>query len=249
MRLGGLRFGPPLWAWAVFVATFALLLWLGTWQVQRGLAKEAILAERAAARQTAPRPLPPAGQSAARLHGQAVAVEGRYDGARQILLDNQVWNERVGYRVWTPLRLDDGRLVLVDRGWVPLGPDRSQPPRPRAPAGETKVRGIWRDLPEPGLRLAAPGACDQTGWPRILNYPDHEQVACQYAEPVVNGLLLLAEDAPGGFPRDWDDTGLPPLRHYGYAAQWYALALAVAVLFVVLNLKREDDGNQGQGKA
>lgn len=239
MRLAGRRFAPPLWAWVAVLPLLALLLWLGTWQVQRGQAKEGILAERAAARQAEPQSLPAAGGNAAALYGRAVAAGGEYRDGRQILLDNQVSRGRVGYRVWTPLQLGDGRLVLVDRGWVAAGRDRSRTPNPSAPAGETAIRGIWRDWPEPGLRLEAPGACEQTGWPRVLNYPSYAQIACQYDAPVVNGLLLLAEDAPGGFARDWDDLGLPPLRHYGYAVQWYALALAVAVLFVALNLKRE----------
>lgn len=242
-----MRLTPPWWAWVAVLPMLALLLWLGTWQVQRGQAKADMLAERAVARQAQPRSLPAAGGDAAALYGRAVAVGGEYRDDRQILLDNQVRRERVGYRVWTPLQLGDGRLVLVDRGWVPAGQDRTRLPNPPAPvdgkagesAKELTIRGIWRGLPEPGLRLAAPGACEQTGWPRVLNYPSYEQVACQYAEPVVNGLLLLDENAPGGFARDWNDLGLPPARHYGYAAQWYALALTLAVLFVALNLTRK----------
>lgn len=231
--------------WAVFLSALALLLWLGTWQVQRGQAKADMLAERAAARQAEALPLPGDDVSAESLYGRAVEARGRYDGERQILLDNQVWRGRVGFRVWTPLRLTGGRLVLVDRGWVPPGPDRSHPPRPTAPDREVTVRGLWRDWPRPGIRMDAPDVCAQEGWPRMLNYPSYEQVACQYEAPVVDGLLLLAEDLPGGFARDWNDLGPPPLRHYGYAAQWYALALALAVLFVVLNLRRKDDGSQG----
>lgn len=234
------RLTPPLWAWMAFLPILALLLWLGTWQVQRGQAKADILAERATARQAEPVSLPAAGEPVTPLYGRLVEVRGVYDDERQILLDNQVRRGRVGYRVWTPLRFAGGRLVMIDRGWVPMGGDRTNPPRPAAPAGEVAVRGLLRGWPQPGLRLAAPGACEQSGWPRVLNYPDYRQVACQYdAAVVVDGLLLLAEEAPGGFARDWDDLGLLPIRHYGYAAQWYALALALAVLFVAVNLKRE----------
>lgn len=241
MRLGGFRFDPPPWAWVVALPALGLLLWLGTWQVQRGQAKENMLAERAAARQAEPRALPAGNPASA--YGDTVRVRGRYLVERQLLLDNQVRQGRVGYRVWTPLRLDDGRLVLVDRGWVPMRRDRSDPARPAAPDGAVTVHGIWRPLPEPGLRLAAPDACAQSGWPRVLNYPNHAQVACQFPQAtVVNGLLLLAEDAAGGFPRDWDDAGLPPMRHYGYAVQWYALALALLALFVILNTERDDAG-------
>lgn len=241
MRLGGFCFDPPLWGWMIAIPALALLLWLGTWQLQRGSAKEAMLAERAAARQAEAHPLPTTDAGAVR--GEPVSVSGHYVGARQLLLDNQVWRQRVGYRVWTPLRTETGRLVLVDRGWIPIGDDRDRPPSPEIPEGTVSVRGIWRALPEPGLRLAAPGVCEQERWPRVLNYPTFEQVQCQFHAPVADGLLLLDEKAPGGFARDWSDAGIPPVRHYGYAVQWYALALAVAVLFGILNTRRDDASN------
>ncbi|MDN5862848.1 MAG: hypothetical protein L0H19_05295, partial [Salinisphaera sp.] len=55
---------------------------------------------------------------------------------------------------------------------------------------------------------------------------------------VVNGILLLGNDQPGGFPRDWTDVGLSPMRHIGYAVQWFAMAAAVVVLFVLVNRRR-----------
>ena len=90
------------------------------------------------------------------------------------------------------------------------------------------------------MRLGDGGACEQRGWPRVLNYPTIAQVRCQYDGPVAAGLLLMAEDAPGGFVRDWDSqlSRMPPVRHYGYATQWFAMALAVLAIFVIVNLKR-----------
>lgn len=232
-----MNFRPPWWSWLVLVLALAVLGGLGTWQLQRAQVKAQMLDQRAAASKAAPVPLA-AAPAPGRLSRRHVVASGHYLAQRQLLLDNQVWQGRAGYRVWTPLRLDDGRLVLVDRGWVPLGRDRAHPPSPPAPAGAVRVTGYLRDLPKPGLRLRAPGVCTQTGWPRALNYPTAEQVACQYTAPVVAGLLLLGEAAPGGFARDWSDVGMPPRRHIGYAVQWYAMAVAVVVIFIVVNWKR-----------
>lgn len=100
--------------------------------------------------------------------------------------------------------------------------------------------GVWRDLPRPGMRLGGDGVCQLEGWPRVLNYPDVEQLRCQYDGDVANGLLLLDEADPRGFARNWQNQfeQMPPVRHFGYALQWFAMALAVAVIFVVLNTRR-----------
>lgn len=172
------------------------------------------------------------------LYGRRVVVTGHYLANRQLLMDNQIRQGRAGYHAWTPLELDDGRLVLVDRGWVAMGDDRTHPPSPSVPEGAQRVRGIWRDWPEAGIRMSAADVCARRDWPRVLNYPQYKQVACQYQAPIIDGLLLLAEDAAGGFPRDWQRLGLTPMRHIGYAVQWFAMAAAAFVIFVVLNVRR-----------
>ena len=59
---------------------------------------------------------------------------------------------------------------------------------------------------------------------------------------VIDGLLLLDENAAGGFPRDWHSLGLPPSRHYGYAVQWFALAAALTVIFIGMNTHKQTPG-------
>ncbi|MDT0634235.1 SURF1 family protein [Spectribacter hydrogenoxidans] len=232
-----MRFRPPWWAWLVFLPGMLVLGGLGTWQLQRAQDKQAILEQRSTARQAEPMRLADATEPASQ-YGRRVVVSGGYLAERQLLLDNQIWQSAAGYRVWTPLRLDDGRLVFIDRGWVPRSGDRTEPPRPDVPAGRQRVTGLWRSLPEPGMRLAAPDACEQSDWPRVLNYPTAAQVECQYEAPVLAGIVLLDESLPDGFERDWQSVGIPPQRHIGYAVQWYAMALAVLVIFLIMNTKR-----------
>ncbi|GAB3681014.1 SURF1 family protein [Salinisphaera aquimarina] len=244
MRVGRYRFAPPWWGVVVLVLVAGALCSLGIWQIDRGESKQIMLAQQKAAGKAAPLSFSSAATDAPAqtpAYGHRYTVAGRVDAGHQILLDNQVFDQRVGYRVWTPIIQADGRRVLVDRGWVSLSAGgRNQPPTPRAPKGHVEMTGLWRGLPEPGLRLGADQACDATGWPRVLNYPEIASVRCQYTGPVADGLLLLDERDTRGFPRNWQLglTRMPPIRHFGYAAQWFAMAAAVAVIFLVVNLKR-----------
>jgi surfeit locus 1 family protein len=72
----------------------------------------------------------------------------------------------------------------------------------------------------------------------VVLYPTPPEVECLLKRPFVGGLLLLDPEAPGGYVREWTDFGFPPQRHYGYAVQWFALAIAALVVFVVVNRKR-----------
>ena len=236
-------FRPSAASVLVVAAGCALTAWLGIWQIHRGQQKQALEQQYAAAARQPPVALkagavPPAGLAAV-----AVSATGRYDAGRQLLLDDQVQDGVPGYDVWTPLRLDGGGLLIVNRGWLPQGPSRRELPLLPAPDGEVSVQGLWRSLPVPGLRLGpscVPGQAP-AAWPQIALYPTAADLACYYGEPVPAGELLLAPQAPGGFARQWriNDIGFPPSRHFGYAAQWFALGLTLLALFIKFNLKRK----------
>lgn len=233
-----LSFRPPPWAWLATLSLLALLLGLGSWQLRRAHDKEVLLADYARAARQPPLALrgdSPAPDTAA----VAASAQGTYLADRQMLLDNQSSRGRPGYQVWTPMRLAAGGLILVDRGWIGLNRDPRILPQPAAPQGEAAVRGLWRALPRPGLRLAHPQIRSGQAFPAVVEYPTPADVATLLDEPVAPGVLLLAPDQPGGFVRDWNPGGeFPPARHYGYAVQWFALALTLLVIFVRMNLKR-----------
>lgn len=232
------QFRPPLWAWLGLLPCLALLITLGSWQLNRGIQKIALQQTLDDAVQQAPSLLShgtePAPKDSA-LHAQA---EGRYDSAHQLLLDNEGYEGRPGYHVLTPLRLADGALVIVNRGWVPQTADRSLLPDLTVGEETRQVIGLWREPAKPGLRLAVDN-CAGSVWPRVLQYPEVQDFRCLLGEAVLPGVLLLQADAADGYVRDWRvSIGFPPQRHYAYAAQWYAFAATLLFLFVKLNLKR-----------
>ena len=245
MQIGSYRFAPPWWGVVLALVGVLILSTLGMWQIERAHYKEGLVAAHAKAQAAGPQTLhvTPADVHAGRgpHRGYRYIVTGHYDAAHQLLLANQVHGTQTGYRVWTPLVLDSGVRVMVDRGWVAAPVDRrAARPDPAAPGGQVRVRGYWQGFPQPGLRFGADRQCDHSGWPRALNYPSTASVRCQYRAPVVDGLLLLDPKAPGGFVRDWDEDpiGLRPWAHYVYASQWFLMALIAVVILVIVNTRR-----------
>ncbi|MES2489230.1 MAG: SURF1 family protein [Pseudomonadota bacterium] len=234
------QFRPPLWAVLGMVPALALLVSLGTWQLHRGQDRAAMLAQYASAGEQAAVAFDP--HQPATKQPVHVQLRGHFEDQRQLLLDNQSNQKRPGYEVLTPLRLADGTLLLVNRGWIPQSGTRDQPPSPTAPQGEQLITGYWHALPEPGMRLGQPACEKATRFPQIVNYPNVAELRCTLGEQVLNGDVLLDANVEGGFVREWNfDNGFPPSRHYGYAAQWYALALTLIAFFIKLNLKRSHD--------
>lgn len=235
------QFRPPLWSIAAVIPALALLLALGSWQMQRGWYKTRLQAEMDQSMGEAPVPLTAATSAGEEQRAPHVSARGVYQSQRQLLLDNQGNEGRPGYRVWTPMRLTDGALLIVDRGWVAQDGDRNRLPAIDVNDVTREVRGLWRPLPQPGMRFAA-DACAGTSWPRVVQYPTASDLRCLYGDlgaPPLDGLLLLDPDQDDGFVRDWRvNASVPPQRHYAYAAQWYAFAATLLFLFVKLNLRR-----------
>ena len=161
-------------------------------------------------------------------------VGGAYVANRQVLLDNVVHDGVAGYQVLTPLRADAGSpLLLVNRGWLPAGPDRRVLPDVAIGGARRQVRGRLDSLPRPGLRLpgSLPDAPQQV---TVLSYPDAADLAALLGEPVHDYQVLLDPSEPDGYLRDWHAPGLAPERHLAYAGQWFLFAAgAVAAAAVI----------------
>jgi surfeit locus 1 family protein len=226
-------FAPRLVPTLVALPLSALLAWLGHWQMQR--ADETRAREAAFARSdAAPVPLPPAGNCPRYLH---VRLSGLYIPARQFLLDNMIANGRIGYRVLTPFVIDSGAVVLVDRGWIPIGATRATLPEVGVGAEARVITGRIDAPPRAGID---PPPSVGSGWPRVLNYPTLATLAAALGRPLYPELVLLDPGVPDGYLRDWTPRGVSVGRHLAYAAQWYGLAATLFALYIVASLRRRD---------
>jgi surfeit locus 1 family protein len=238
IRIGKRVFAPGLAGTLATALLLPCLLALGFWQLERAEQKRALIAAYEAGADR----LIEVGSVAAlqRLpRYQRVRLRGHYEPARQVLLDNMPSQQgRPGYQVLTPLRLPDGDVVLVNRGWVPLGTTRESLPEIAVGAGSRDVTGRLAGLPRPGLRVGEAPAFDAPNWPLVLNYPTAEQLADLYDEPIAESLVLLDPEDGDGYERAWEARfGFGPERHVGYAVQWFALAAALLAIYVGVNLR------------
>lgn len=230
-----MKFKPSWLSSLVLGALTTTFIGLGQWQVDR--AQEKIELEAAFASAGTLQVLP---EDANIREFTRFELRGTLDAGKHILLDNQVWRGRAGVHVLTPFReAQSGRWLLVNRGWLPLGQDRSQLPKVSAPEGQIRFAGQARPYPVGGVRLGEPEQLQKDEWPQLVTYPDHEKFSNALGLPLSRWLLYMDPESAHGFEgRDWKVTRMGPDKHRGYALQWFALATTAGIAWIVLGVKR-----------
>ncbi|PTL73930.1 SURF1 family protein [Rathayibacter caricis DSM 15933] len=156
------------------------------------------------------------------LEFRPVEVTGVYETQDETLVRNRPYNGNPGFEVLTPLRLADGSLFIVDRGWVPVGSEQDSPDAvPAPPEGEVTVTA--RIKPSEGRIEGRSAPAGQIATIQL------DDLRAQLGEPVrtsAYGLLVSESPAPVDAPplaalKPVADEGL----HISYAIQWVLFAL------------------------
>lgn len=225
----------PAWLPAVAaLIVLAIAISAGIWQTNRAQFKRDLQARYDAQEQAAPVALPDSLIEAEAWRYRRVSARGQFDPAHEILLDNRVQHGKPGYQVVTPLRMDNtARYVLVDRGWVAAGADRTLLPEIRTPLGTVLIEGIAVPPSSKYLELST-----QTVEGKVWQNLDMQRMAGRLPYPVQPVVITQLNDNGDGLLRRWarPDTGVE--KHVGYAFQWFALAVATIVIYVVGYAKR-----------
>ncbi|MFI7012453.1 SURF1 family protein [Streptomyces sp. NPDC050145] len=170
----------------------------------------------------------------------SVTARGRFDTEHEVVVRRRVnADDEVGYHVLTPFVLNDGKVLLVNRGWIPAdGPSQTAFPKiPAPPRGELTVTG--RLMPDETTE--ASGIKDLKGLPdRQIMLIDSEREAARLNARVLGGYIALtAPDPAHGTPEPVGKPGHEDAAlNFAYAYQWWLFAAAVPVGWVVL-LRRE----------
>lgn len=224
--------------WVVTLAALlgvAVTLSLGRWQLGRAAEKQAWQASidaRARLPVLDPRGLVGVPDSSELLHRRVEAV-GHWVPEHTVFLDNRQMNGRPGFFVLTPLRLDNGAVVLVQRGWAPRNfEDRTRVPQIAMPAGLVRVQG--RIAPAPS-KLYDMG---EAGTGAIRQNLDLTQFRAETGLALLAVSIQQAGPSGDGLTRDWPQISSGVDKHHGYAFQWFGLSALITLLYVWFQIVR-----------
>jgi surfeit locus 1 family protein len=233
----GRVFAPSPLFTLLMLALAGIFVALGRWQWHRGTAREVVYARYA---RGARHLLDVGSQPLFELPDfQRVRIEGTLDGAHQFLLDNSTWHGLDGYQVLTPLERPNGRIALVDRGWVRFtGSRRHLPDVALAASGPVTLTGRLGSLPVAGLQSGRAPPPPGNDWPKVTSFPSMRELSAALGHSLEPRILLLDPGEPHGYVRDWHPPGMPAMRNFGYAFQWWCFAALALVLWGVIGTRR-----------
>lgn len=227
-------FRPSKLATLVLFLLACLFATLGTWQEKRASEKKTIEQQHQVAGTLSL-------EAAIAQDGRfsQIEVSGHYETRRHILLDNQIWQGRAGVYVFTPFYTNEGSVILVNRGWLPLAPDRKTMPEIPTPQHEIVLKGILNTLPVPGRILGAADQLKQEQWPQLVTYLNLPDISQSLDTPLEAWVIQLSNSETDGFEgREWKPVFLSSSRHRGYAFQWFALVATCFVMWVYLGFRK-----------
>jgi len=177
---------------------------------------------------------------------RSVVATGRYDVSHQIVARYRNVKDRPGFEIVTPLLLDDGTAILVDRGFVPRATNSSDLPEvPEPAAGTVTVTGRLRHSERGDEHATHP----VHGQVRLINGP---AIAASTGLPLADGYMTEDEQVPppgeglSGLPGPEIDSG----PHFFYAMQWFffaLLALGGLVYFAREDVRGDGDKTADRG--
>ncbi|MDA9272170.1 SURF1 family protein [bacterium] len=228
------RFTPSLRMMLLTFVVIALFVRLGFWQLDRAFEKKQMIALQTKLAKRGPVAWF-AGDSLP-LQYQAVRVQGHFMSPI-FLLDNQSHQHYFGYDVLSPLVLTTGQVILVDRGFVAADVRRLVLPQVDVPAGLIQVVGSVYFPSEKNWLLGQVVEKKQAEV-TIVELIDTKIISQLLHKSVYPFIIRLGPDEAHGFKREWSVVSMPPVRHYGYAVQWFAMATVILIIFIALNSKK-----------
>ncbi len=214
---------------------FILFLLLSSWQVHRYYEKKILLNTYQSRFNQLPTPFTLI-RNEENLQFLSIAVDGEYDNASTMFVENQLHEGKLGFEVLTPLRIaDSNKLLLVDRGWVPkqgstLLPMITPVDTSQHITGYLKLFNEYQFIL--GKNIIAP---DKK--PLVMQRIDLQEISHVTKNEFYPYILRLDPEDANGFVREWVISSVLPERHIMYALQWLAFAIVVLIGFVYFSLE------------
>ena len=234
MRVGSFKFSPGLVPSLLAIIMILLTLALGNWQLNRATEKRNLQQRYDDMAKQPAVLLPSQAVSLNNYLYRKVEVRGEFLPGYQIFLDNKIYQGRPGYHVITPLRIaGSDKAVLINRGWVAADAARTHLPLIKTTAMPVRIEGVAVNPNTRFFELSSHIVEGQV-W-QNLTLERFAKTVPFTLQPI---LVLQQNDTGDGLIRAWErpDTGIT--KHQGYAFQWFALALAIFITYIAVNIKR-----------
>ena len=217
----------------IFFIIFAVVFFsLGIWQIERGQTKTQIMSEFENKLTKEPIYL-----NAESKKWDRVLVSGKWENKKQLLIDNVIHQGIAGYKVLTPLRIDEtNKLILVDRGWIKQNKFRDQLPDIQIPDDFESVSGT---LEQPELGLVLSDELISNNWPKISQTKNVELISKAYTEEIFPMILLADPLLKNSLEYiKITPTNMTPIKHYGYSSQWFLMFIVLCFMYIWYGLSR-----------
>lgn len=252
LRLGPILFRPRLVSSLCTVILFPTLVYLGHWQFNRyeyklNLEKQISINSLMPAIAHLPIDIenPDTFKS---LRYRSLEISGYFLNEHTLLLDNQLVQGKVGYRVLTPFRWEGHtKWVLVDRGFIATGNDRQIAPYVWPVFEKMTLIGILNQpvhaltLPAIFSQKSDPSKCDPIHHAAIdrpstrIQKVDFSKLSMCLKNEFYPFIFQLKPNHPYGFHISLTPPVLNPERHLGYAFQWFTMALVSMIYYCLIN--------------
>ena len=222
---------------AFSIVLLPTLLALGWWQLERADEKTAIATQWQQRQQEPPRPLLQIDYTEPQAWAYLpVELRGEFVQDRYFLVDNRMHVGKFGYEVLAIMLLaDSDRAVLVNRGWIAGDASRQSLPEIGNISGlQTVVGHVY--VP-PGAPYLLGDSLPEAGWPKRVQAVEMQKL--QTALSTVSPATLfpytvrIDPDSSAALTADWQLVNTSPEKHTAYAVQWFAMAVALLILFVL----------------
>tara|TARA_B100001057_G_scaffold288075_1_gene288116 strand:- start:2643 stop:3338 length:696 start_codon:yes stop_codon:yes gene_type:complete len=199
---------------------------LGFWQISRGNEKAEII-EAFELQQT---------RQAIEFSPQSkkwerVYINGEIDKERIIYLDNIIHKGILGFKVIAPVFIDDNKIMLVDFGWIKQTQSRDEVSLVNISDNKNiSVSGVL-EAPEMGLILSEDIFTNT--WPKISQSKSISALETLFDEEIIQFILLSDYRKTTGFTYLKPVVAnMAPVKHYGYAGQWFAMFIALSIMYL-----------------
>lgn len=231
-----LRFEPRVLPTLATLLLLAGLLRLGVWQADKGERRAAEIAQHSQRAHWGPYPIGAQLVESEWLQDAPVTVRGTYEPEHQFYVDNRQEDGKPGVHVVTPLRIEGSTVrILVNRGWAGWTQGRQVLPVVKTPAGVVQVTGV-ATVPHNKNFFLMPSRAESL--PRLWNQLDMERFAQERPDPLQPVVVLQGKnDASDGLIRNWQPPEDRVAKHQSYAYQWFGMAVALLVFYVVSSVR------------